>query len=286
MGASFLITLREGLEISLVLAIIIGYLAKLGRTGYLRHVWTGVGLAAVTCIISGLAFRAFVGEFEGKSEQFIEGTLAFSAVAVLTWMIFWMRSHARGIKGDLQDRISAALERSPRALVIVAFVAVAREGFETVLFLLGAENEGTTGSQVVVGGLLGLVVAAVLGMLLYRGGQKINLSKFFTWTGALLLLFAAGLFGKGVHEFREFFEIETPLIASSLWNITKGPFAEGSTVYDFLNGLFGWSSSPERIRVLAYFAYLIPVGWLYRRDVAAPSATSVTVPQSTSATSH
>ena len=267
MGSSLLITLREGLEISLVLAIILGYLAKSGRTGYFHRIWLGSGLAVLVCTLTGIAFHVAVGEFEGKSEQFIEGTLAFSAVAVLTWMIFWMRSHARGIKADLQDKLSTAIDRSPWALVAVAFVAVAREGFETVLFLVGAENQGTSGAQVVIGGLIGLAVAAVLGLLIYRGGRHIDLGKFFAWTGGLLLLFAAGLFAKGVHEFREFLEIESSAIAKPVWEITSGPLAEGHDVHNFLNGLFGWSPSPERIRVVAYFAYLIPIGWLYLRDM-------------------
>ena len=275
MGASILITLREGLEISLVLAIIVGYLVKTDRSQYLRQVWVGVGAATVVCLVAGVAFRAFVGEFTGKSEQFIEGTLAFSAVAVLTWMIFWMRNNARGLRGELHTRLDSALERSPMTITVVAFVAVAREGFETVLFLIGAENEGTTGAQVVIGGLIGLAISAVLGLLIYRGGKKVNLAKFFTWTGGLLLLFAAGLFAKGVHEFREFLGIEWSFVADSLWNVRSGPLAEGRTVYDFVNGLFGWSADPERIRVFAYFAYLIPIGWLYVREMAKP----ITSPQ-------
>ena len=275
MGASILITLREGLEISLVLAIIVGYLVKTDRSQYLRQVWVGVGAATVVCLVAGVAFRAIVGEFEGKSEQFIEGTLAFSAVAVLTWMIFWMRNNARGLRGELHTRLDSALERSPMTITVVAFVAVAREGFETVLFLIGAENEGTTGAQVVIGGLIGLAISAVLGLLIYRGGKKVNLSKFFTWTGGLLLLFAAGLFAKGVHEFRELLGIEWSFVADSLWTVTSGPLAEGRTVYDFVNGLFGWSANPERVRVFAYFAYLIPIGWLYVREMAKP----ITSPQ-------
>ena len=283
MGASLLITLREGLEISLVLAIIVGYLAKSGRTGYFRQIWLGSGLAVGVCIIAGLAFRAAVGDLTGKSEQFIEGTLAFSAAAVLTWMIFWMRSHARGMKGDLHEKLHSALDRSPWALVVVAFVAVAREGFETVLFLLGAENEGTTGAQVVVGGLIGLVIAAVLGVAIYRGGRRVDLGKFFAWTGALLLLFAAGLFAKGVHEFREFFEIDASFVAKPLWEVTSGPFASGRGVHDFMNGLLGWSPDPERIRVVAYFAYLLPIGWLYVRDLAGGFRRKPAAPEAASA---
>jgi high-affinity iron transporter len=278
MGASLLITLREGLEISLVLAIIVGYLEKSGLTGYFHQIWLGGLLAVAACVVSGIAFHFAVGEFQGKSEQFIEGTLAFSAVAVLTWMIFWMRAHARGMKGDLQDKLQTALDKSPWALAVVAFVAVAREGFETVLFLIGAENEGTSGAQIVVGGLIGLVIAAALGVAIYRGGRRVDLGKFFTWTGALLLLFAAGLFAKGVHEFREFFEIDSSLIAKPAWTVASGPFSEGHSVHDFLNGLFGWSPSPERIRVVAYLAYLLPIGWLYLRDIAQRPGASSAVP--------
>ncbi len=271
MGASVLITLREGLEISLVLAIIVGYLVKTGRSQYLRQVWVGVGAATLVCLVAGVAFRALVGEYDGKSEQFIEGTLSFSAVAVLTWMIFWMRSNARGLRGELHNRLDSALERSPMRITVVAFVAVAREGFETVLFLIGAENEGTTGAQVVIGGLIGLAISAALGLLIYRGGKKVNLAKFFTWTGALLLLFAAGLFAKGVHEFREFFGVEWSFVADSLWTVRSGPLAERRTVYAFVNGLFGWSANPERVRVFAYFAYLTPIGWLYLREMGKPT---------------
>jgi high-affinity iron transporter len=138
MGESFLITLREGLEIALVIAILAAYLVKSGRASMLRPMWTGVGIAAGVCIASGIAFHLLVGNFEGKSEQFIEGALAASAAAVLTWMIFWMRKNARGLSTELRAKLEGAT--TAKAVTVVAFVAVAREGFETVLFLLSAEN--------------------------------------------------------------------------------------------------------------------------------------------------
>jgi len=269
MGSSFLITLREGLEIALVLAIIVAYLHKTGRGDRVGSVWAGSAAAAVVSVIAGFIFFKVVGEFEGKWEQFIEGTLAFAAVGVLTWMIFWMRGNARGIKSELHAKIDAAIDGSGAALAAIAFVAVAREGFETVLFLLGAETSSSSGAEVVIGGLLGLAVAAVIGYLFYLGSDRVDLRKFFNWTGLLLILFAAGLFAKGVHEFRELFEFEGAWYSTPVWEITSGPLAEGWT-YDFLKGLFGWSSDPERIRVAAYFAFLVPTLWFYFKGAPKP----------------
>ncbi len=268
MGAAFLITLREGLEIALVLAIIVAYLDQRHEPGLRRPVWTGALTALAVCVAAGVAFHLVVGEFEGATEQAIEGVLALTAAGVLTWMIFWMRDHAREIKGELHHRIDAALATNPATLAVIAFVAVAREGFETALFLLGADTGSASGTQVVTGGLLGLGVAAVVGVLVHRGSHRIDLRRFFTWTGALLVLFAAGLFAKGVHEFRELFGIEWSVIAAPVWTITSGPLADGSQVHDFLAGLFGWSAHPERIRVAAHLAYLLPVSWLYLRDTS------------------
>ncbi|NBS30483.1 MAG: iron transporter [Actinobacteria bacterium] len=271
MASSLLITLREGLEISLVVAIMLAYLNKTGRADRKGPVAVGVFAAAMASIILGVAFRQLVGEFEGKWEKAIEGVLALLAVAVLTWMIFWMRSNARGIASDLHRRIDEAVDKSNFALAFIAFVAVGREGFETALFLLGADTASDSGSSVVIGGLIGLVIASVIGVVLYAGSTKVDIKAFFNWTGLLLVLFAAGLFGKGIHELRELFELNGSWYATPVWTIESGPFAEG-TSYDFLKGLLGWHKSPERIRFVAYFAYLIPCLWFYFRDPSAPTA--------------
>ena len=270
MSAAFLITLREGLEISIVLAILIGYLVKTGRGDRTGQVWVGAGIAAVVCLITGVLFNAFVGEFEGKAEQAIEGTLAVAAALVLTWMILWMRKNARAMSGDLRSKVDGATTAS--AIMFISFVAVAREGFETVLFLLGAETGSSSGAQVVLGGVLGLAVSAVVGLLVYRFGKNIDLRAFFRITGVLLIFFAAGLVGKAFHEFRELLGLEDGWLVQPMWIITSGPLASG-TLYDFLKGLFGWAEDPERIRVFAYFAYLVPVLWLFLRPE--PSSNSV-----------
>ncbi len=271
MGASLLITLREGLEIALVLAILISYLVKSNRRAEISDVWRGSALAAGTCIAGGVAFHVFVGEFTGKAEQFIEGTIAIVAAAVLTWMIFWMRKHSRDMGTQLRAQIDAATTR--KALVMIAFVAVLREGLETVLFLISAETTNASGAQVVVGGLIGLAIAAILGRLVYLGGNKIKLSTFFNITGALLILFAAGLFGKFFHEYRELLGFESGWLFDSTWDLKSGAFAEG-TFYDFMKGFFGWVKDPERIRVIAYFVYLVPVAALYTRATKHNSTTN------------
>ncbi len=275
MSAAFLITLREGLEISIVLAILLGYLVKTGRSDRTGSVWVGAGSAAGVCLITGLLFHALVGEFEGKAEQAIEGSLALAAALVLTWMILWMRKNARSMSGDLRSKIDGAT--SARAILFIAFVAVAREGFETVLFLLGAETGNASGAQVIVGGVLGLAVSAVVGVLVYRFGKNIDLRVFFRITGVLLIFFAAGLVGKAFHEFRELLEFEDGWLFQPGWTITSGPLASG-TFYDFLSGLFGWSSDPERIRVFAYVGYLVPGLWLFLRPDSSATRVSTDAP--------
>ena len=227
-------------------------------------------MAALASLLAAIMLNLLGMEFEGRSEEIFEGVAMLLAAGVLTWMIFWMRGNARGIASELHGKIDAAIDQSGVALAVIAFVAVAREGFETVLFLLGAETSSASGAEVVVGGLIGLAIASVLGYLFFLGSDRVDLRKFFNWTGLLLILFAAGLFAKGVHEFREFFEFEGAWYSDSVWNITSGPLHEGTT-FDFLKGLFGWSDHPERIRFVSYFVYLIPTLWFYFRGASTPA---------------
>ncbi len=261
MGSSFLITLREGLEASLILAILLTYLQKTNRWADARFVWTGTVAAIGVCLVAGIAIFLALDGLNGKVEYAVEGFIALFAMAVLTHMIFWMRAHARSLGKELRDKVDASVGS---ALSIIAFAAVAREGLETVLFLLSAETESASGSQVVVGGLLGLVVAVVIGFAVYRSGNRLNLRTFFNVTAVLLLLFAAGLAGKAVHELRELIGWEDGWLVSSAWTLESGVWASG-TFYDFMRGLFGWHKSPENIRLIAYFAYLIPVLVVYLR---------------------
>ena len=272
MGSSFLITLREGLEASLILAILLTYLKKTDRWADARFVWAGTAAAIGICLVTGVAIFIALDGLNGKVEYAVEGFIALTATAVLTHMIFWMRSHARTLGKELRDKVDASVGS---ALAIIAFVAVLREGLETVLFLLSAETATASGSDVVVGGLIGLALSVVIGFGVYRSGNRLNLRTFFNVTAVLLLLFAAGLAGKAVHELRLLISWEAGWLVSSAWTLESGVFASG-TFYDFMKGLFGWHKSPENIRVLAYFAYLIPVLLVYLRG-----AKSVSVPTTT-----
>ena len=272
MGSSFLITLREGLEASLILAILLTYLKKTDRWADARFVWGGNAAAIGICLVAGIAIFIALDGLNGKVEYAVEGFIALSATAVLTHMIFWMRSHARTLGKELRDKVDASVGW---ALAIIAFVAVLREGLETVLFLLSAETATASGSDVVVGGLIGLALSVVIGIGIYRSGNRLNLRTFFNVTAVLLLLFAAGLAGKAVHELRLLISWEAGWLVSSAWTLESGLFATG-TFYDFMRGLFGWHKNPENIRVLAYFAYLIPVLLVYLRG-----SQSVSVPTTT-----
>lgn len=261
MGSSFLITLREGLEASLIIAILLTYLKKTNRWADARYVWRGTAAAIGLCLVAGVAIFVALDGLEGKFKYAVEGFIALFATAVLTHMIFWMRSHARTLGQELRDKVDRSVAS---ALAVIAFAAVLREGLETVLFLLSAKTETASGSQVVIGGVVGLAISVVIGFGVYRSGNRLNLRTFFNVTAVLLLLFAAGLAGKTVHELRELVSWENGWLVSSAWTIEGGVWAEG-TFYDFMRGLLGWHKSPENIRVIAYFAYLIPVLYLYRR---------------------
>jgi len=270
MGSSFLITLREGLEASLIIAILLTYLQKTDRWADVRYVWSGTATAIGICLVAGIAIFITLDGLQGKFKYAVEGLIALFATAVLTHMIFWMRAHARTLGQELRAKVDRS---DASAIAVIAFAAVLREGLETVLFLLSAETESSSGSHVVVGGLIGLALSIVIGFAVYRSGNRLNLRMFFNVTAVLLLLFAAGLAGKTVHELRELAGWEDGWLISPAWTIESGTWAKG-TFYDFARGLFGWHKSPERIRVVAYFAYVIPVLFLYRRGGSSNSPTN------------
>lgn len=264
MGSGFLIMLREGLEAALIVAIVLAYLKRLGRDSQFRPVWAGTALAVLVSLVAGAIIFAVVGELHGQVEQITEGIIALLAAAVLTWMIFWMGKQARFIKGNLQSKVDAALASdSAKALALLAFVAVVREGIESSLFLLSTGvGEESNGAQL-LGGLIGVACAAGIGYLVYRGSRKVNLRVFFRATGILIIVFAAGLVAKGVLEFQEASLFGS--VNEHLWNVTSiaAVNPDASQLGEFLKGLFGWNPSPSVEAVAAYLAYLIPIGLLF-----------------------
>ena len=249
---------------ALIVAILLAYLRKIDRLDQARSVWIGVGVAVAACVTSAVIFSRFIDNFSTSSaEPWIEGILSLVAGVVLTWMIFWMRGHARGMSTALHSKLDAAIDKGGKAVAVIAFASVAREGFETVLFLLGAQESTTrSGADTVIGGLIGLAIAIGICVLMYGYGRRIDLRKFFAVTGGLLIVFAAGMLAKAAFELIEAMHIEA-FEGDSLWTIKSGIFANG-WFYDLLKGMFGFSADEATVaRVVVYFAYLVPVSWLF-----------------------
>jgi high-affinity iron transporter len=275
MGAAFLITLREGIEAALVVSIILAYLNAIGRRDRHGTVWAGTGLAVLTSLVAGTILYFTVGAISETSErtaEIIEGIGSLLAVAVLTWMIFWMRRQARHIKGELQQKVDLALASgSTLALGALAFFVVVREGLETVLFLFGTIREEVVGSVALgyVGAALGLAVAALLGALIYRGGIRLNLRTFFKVTGALILVVAAGLFAYGIHELQE---VEWITFGTATAFDIGGALSDEGGVGALLRAMFGYNADPTVLELIAWIGYLAITGFLFfRPDRRAPA---------------
>jgi high-affinity iron transporter len=274
--AAFFITLREGLEAALIVGIICAYLVKLDRRDALRGVWIGVAAAIVLSVAVGALVVATVGRLPLVVQETVEGLAAVFAVIVLTWMLFWMRRQGRAIKGELEHGVDLALARgSTTALAALAFMAVAREGLETVLFLYAIGSSSGPVVPTLLAAIAGLAVAVAIGWAIFAAGIRIDLRRFFTITGIVLIFVSAGLVAFAVHEFGE-----AGLITNSGAVIDLGDILpESSPLGAVLAGLFGYRSAPTPLEVIAYFAYLVPVLILFLRParrVASGPAAAVT----------
>ena len=258
--------LREGVEAALIVAIVLAYLAKTGNIRYAGRVWLGTGAAIVTSLVVGIVLFVTVGGFQEPYEQIFEGITMLVAAAVVTWMLFWMRRQAASVKGELQAAVDRALtEGSIWGLVFLAFTAVIREGIETSLFLVGQVNSADdAASSVLVGALVGLVIAVAIGYVFYQGTRRINLASFFRWTGVGLIFIAAGLLSHAIHEF-----IEVGIITvgtQTAFDISAVlPHEDG--IGQFLRALFGYTSTPEVITFVTWAAYIVIVLALFLRPV-------------------
>lgn len=260
MGASFLIVLREGLEAALIVAIILAYLAKTNNHEQFKSVWMGLAGAVIVSILTGFIIFITAGELPERGEEIFEGIAMLTAVGVLTWMIFWMKKVSRRIKKELEEKVDKALEvGSSLAIATIVFIPVVREGWETALFLFSVTRSVTALSSL-VGGILGLAGAILLGYSFYRGTKRLNLRAFFNITSILLIFFAAGLLAHGIHELQEVGII--PTLIEHVWDI-NGLLDENSTVGEFFKALFGYNGNPSLIEVLAYGLYLIGAIWVY-----------------------
>ncbi len=254
MLTSLVITLREGLEAALIVGIILAYLAKTHRAELSRYAWLGVGAAVLVSIAAGAAIYVTAGDLSGRGEQLFEGSAMLLAAGVLTWMIFWMRKEAINVRSSLQSRIDLKLaDGSWVGLAALAFVAVAREGIETVLFLFAASRTAESPFWATTGGLIGLALAVAIGYVLYRGTARLNLRTFFNVTSVIMIVFAAGMLSHGVHEFVEAGAL--PGIVAPLWN--TGAFLPDESGFGrLLASLLGYSSDPSLTEVVSWGLYL------------------------------
>jgi high-affinity iron transporter len=274
MLASFLLSLREGIEAALIIGIVLGALRKLNRPGMEPAVWYGAISAVGVSLLTGIVLTAFGLSLEGAAEQIFEGIAMLLAATVLTWMIFWMNRQARSIKGELEAGVSRATSTGgTRALFSLAFLAVVREGIELALFLTAATFASDVQSTL-LGTLLGLGAAIFLGWGLFASTRRLNLRRFFQVTGILLILFAAGLVAHGMHEFNEVGWI--PSVVEHVWDVNP-IIDENSTLGLMLKALFGYNGNPSLTEVIAYLAYYVAIFFGLRwinRPVQAPGTRS------------
>jgi high-affinity iron transporter len=263
MATALLIMLREGFEAALVVAIVFAYLRRIQRLDLSSAVWQGVGLAVAISLAVGVVVHLTIGNLEGAARLRSFAAISFLALCVLTWMVFWMRRQARAIKGELEHRIDVALmgDNVARGLAAVALLAVLREGIEAALFLIAAATEDS-GWSVLVGGLAGLV---------YYGGRSLPMKAFFTVTGVVLIVFAAGLasrtvlFLQGAGDLRSF-------DLNGVYDVTSYDWLTQSTeVGKFLAAMFGWDPRPSIEQVFVYLGYLVPVLTLFLRPQPVPA---------------
>jgi high-affinity iron transporter len=260
----FLIGLREGLEASLVVSILVAYLVKTDRRSALPAVWTGVGIAVAISLTFGAVLTYTSTYLSFEAQETMGGVLSILAVGFVTWMIFWMRRAARSIKGELQGAVDRALAMGTGALVLTAFVAVGREGLETALFIWSAAQStgATDGPPPIIGAALGLAVAVVLGYLLYRGAITINLGRFFTWTGAALVVVAGGVLAYGFHDLQEAGIL--PGLNNLAFDVSD-TITPGSVAGTLLKGVFNFSPQTTWLEAAVWLLYVPTVMFLFLR---------------------
>ena len=272
MLANYLIGLREGLEAALVVTILVAYLVRTDRRNLLPRIWAGVGLAVGVSLAFGALLTYGPRGLTFEAQEAIGGTLSILAVCFVTWMIFWMARAARGMSGELRGQIDQAADGSRWSLVVVAVLAVGREGLETALFLWAATQAGTrdaAGSatptwEPLLGAALGIATAVVLGYLLYRGAITINLSRFFAWTGGFLILVAAGVLSYGVHDLQEAGIL--PGLHTIAFDVS-GTVDPGSWYAVLLKGVFNFSPVTTVLEASVWVLYVVPTMLLFVRGV-------------------
>ncbi len=263
--ASFVITFREALEAALIVGIVAAYLKKVGHSEATRYLYLGTGLAGGLSVAFALILQALYGGLVGAYESLFEGLTALAATVFLTYMIFRMARNARKYKGELERRLELALTSGQLlGVAAIAFIAVFREGIETVLFLTAIffiDPSGTT-----IGILFGIGAVTLVALAIMKSSYRLNLESFFKYTSIILLVFAAGLVSFAAHELAETADavgINLGILGRQAFNINVAPtsmFNEGGTLGSLMSTLFGYTLSPEWIRLAVYFGYWLVIG--------------------------
>ncbi|GAA4209991.1 iron uptake transporter permease EfeU [Actinocatenispora rupis] len=276
---TLVIGLREGLEASLIVGIIAAFLGRNGRRDALRQVWIGVLAAVVLCLAIGTGLVVLSHELPQQAQEGMETVIGLFAVVMVTFMILWMAKHSRGMKRELEGAASAALARgSARALVVMAFLAVLREGFETSVFLVSVlQNSGSVLSAS-IGAVLGIAIAVGIGYGIYRGGVRLNMARFFKITGLVLVLVAAGLVMTALHTAHEagWLNVGQATALDLSWLVQPGTVLES-----LFTGVLGWQPQPTVVELVGYLVYAVPmlvyVAWPRRRRT--PAKTPAPAPE-------
>ena len=254
---SFVITLREGLEAALIIGIVAAFLVREGRPDALKRMWVGVGAAVAVCLAVGIVLRVVDQQLPERGQQVLETVIAFVAVAMVTYMIVWMKQHARELRGSLEGSAATAVAAgSAGALVAMAFFSVFREGFETAVFLIAVFQQGSSPVAAGIGAVLGLVAALAIGWGIYRGGVRLDLQRFFKATGVILVIVAAGLFASGVHSAQELGWIggaDDGFLDLS-WLVHPGTWTAS-----LMTGILGLRESMSSAMVAGWLLYAVPM---------------------------
>jgi len=254
--SGYLLSLREGIEAALIIGIVLGAVRKINRADLIPAIWFGALSAFIVSVLAAILLTRFGLELKGTAEPIFEGFTMLLAASILTWMIFWMNKQSRALKSDLEAGVTkAATAAGKQALFWLAFIAVAREGFELALFLT-ASAFSSGAQQTLIGSILGLCTAALLGWMLFASTVRLDLRRFFQVTGFLLILFAAGLVARSIYEFNEVGWI--PVIIEHIWDL-NAIIDEKSMLGQLLIALFGYNGNPSLTETIAYFAYLASV---------------------------
>jgi high-affinity iron transporter len=280
--ANYLIGLREGLEATLVVSILIAYLVRTDNRSRLRAVSLGIAVAVALSLAFGAVLTFTSSSLSSEAQERFGGLLSIIAVAFVTWMVFWMRRTARFLKRELEAKLDAALAMGSVALALTAFLAVGREGLETSLFIWAAVKSTGSGWEPILGASLGIVSAVVLGWLLYRRAVTINLAKFFSWTGAGLIIVAAGVLSYGVHDLQEAGDL--PGLNTLAFDVS-GAVPPDSWYGTLLKGVFNFSPRTTWLEAVVWLCYAIPVMVLFFRPPRTPSAPAKTAASAASVSS-